>query len=614
MTTEGDPRSGGTGARGLALQHLAERLSGAATPAAIAVLAVTAAAEVVTADAAGVYATTGPGRLELLHYVGWSVETAEHYRRITVTRGRPLSDAVLDGEPVWLEDAEQWRLRYPEVAVVGTGEGYDASVCIPLRVEDRDLGAIVFSFARPPGFTPHERSHLLAVAALCAQALDRARLLVAERDARAQAERQLSRMTFLAQAARLMEAPLSVQERMQRLADLAVTGVADWCAVHIVGDGRVDRVAVAHADPDKLAFVARLEERYPPDPHAPGGAFTVSRTGVPVHYPEIPDELLATAARDQEHLELIRSLGMRSAVIVPLTVRDVRLGALTLVHAESGERFTETDLAYAQQLASTAAVALDNARLYERQQRTASTLQSALLPAALPVAPGLEFAARYLAQGADRSDVFVGGDLYDVVACPVQGRWAVTVADVCGKGAEAAALTAMIRHTVRADVGHGLGPVEVLRRLNGAMLRDPSADPGRFATAVHAHVDVEPVGAAVRLVGAGHVPALALRAGRAETVGDPGTLLGVYPDIALTEAAFRLDPGDLLVLLTDGVTEARGMHGWFGLERMLAVLEDQPGRAAEDVADAVVAALTAFQTGPLRDDVALLVVRAGTPG
>lgn len=598
-------------ARSTALQHLAEQLSGAATPSAIGVLAVTAAAQVLEADAAGFYVPAGPGELQVLHATGWSDAISRRYDRIILRRGRPLSDAVLDGEPVWLENAEQWHARYPEMAPVGTSEGFQASACLPLRVEDRDLGAIVFTFATPRVFSGRERSHLLAVAALCAQALDRSRLLVAERAARADAERQLDRMTFLARAAGLMEAPLSVEDRLQQLADLAVTGVADWCAVHLVRDGRVGRVAVAHADPEKVAFVARLEERYPPDPAAPGGAIAVSRTGESVFLPEIPDELITSAARDDAHLELLRSLGMRSAIVVPLSVREERLGALTLVQAESGEHFTETDLAFARQLASTAAVALDNARLYEQQRRTAHTLQSALLPDVLPAAPGLDVAARYLPQR--HADVRVGGDLYDLVEGTGPGRWAVTVADVCGKGAEAAALTAMLRHTVRAEVGHGLGPLEVLHRLNAAMLRDPAAEPARFATVVHAHLEVRADGVTVRLVNAGHVPALVLRpdltgADRVETAGEPGTLLGVYADVTLTETVLHLGRGDLLVLYTDGITEARGMHDWYGPERLTALLSSLAGADADTVADTVMAEVLAFQDGAPRDDIALLVL------
>jgi GAF domain-containing protein len=141
-----------------------------------------------------------------------------------------------------------------------------------------------------------------------------------------------------------MEAPLSVEDRLQRLADLAVSEIADWCAVHLLRGNRVDQVAVAHSDPAKVAFVAQLEQRYPPDPDAPGGAIQVSRTGEPAFVPEITDELLIVAAVDDEHLALIRSIGMRSALVVPLAVRGRKLGALTLIQAESERRFDRIDL------------------------------------------------------------------------------------------------------------------------------------------------------------------------------------------------------------------------------------------------------------------------------
>ena len=288
-------------------------------------------------------------------------------------------------------------------------------------------------------------------------------------------------MTVLSRTTRLMEAPLSVEERLQQLADLAVSEIADWCAVHLVRGGRVDQVAVAHSDPTKVAFVAQLQERYPPDPDAPGGALRVSRTGEPAYYPEIPDELLAAAAVDDEHLALIRSIGMRSALVVPLAVRGRKLGALTLVQAESSAASTTPTSRSPSSWRRPRPVALDNARLYEEQWRTAHTLQAALLPTDLPAVPGLRLAARYRSP-AD-ADVLVGGDLYDVV--PEPDGCGVVVADVCGKGAAAAALTALIRHTVRAEIDHGHGPAVVLERLNRAMLRASGGRPGRFATVAH---------------------------------------------------------------------------------------------------------------------------------
>jgi serine phosphatase RsbU (regulator of sigma subunit) len=598
----------GRHSRSLALQRLVSGLLGAVTPSAIGEQVVTAAAGLLGADAAGAYSRADDETLAVLHSTGWSPDIVHRYERIELERGRPLSDAVLGGSPVWLEDAEQWRRRYPDMAPVGTAGGVQATACLPMRVEDRELGAVVFSFRTPRRFPPEERDFLVAVTALCAQALDRARLLVAERAARARAERELDRMTFLASATRLMEAPLDVEQRLQRLADLAVSEIADWCTVHLVRADLVERVAVAHNDPGKVAFVARLQQRYPPDPTAPGGAFEVSRTGTSAFFAEVPDALLVAAAHDDEHLALLRSVGMRSAVVVPLVVRGRSLGAVTLVHAESDRHFDKVDLAFAEQLAAAAAVALDNARLYEQQRSTAQTLQSALLPIALPAVPGLRLAARFCAQTADGSDVHVGGDLYDVVRGDGYGECAFVVADVCGKGAEAAALTALIRHTIRAEIAHGLGPVEVLQRVNDAMLLETGGAPGRFATVVHGRLTRTARGATVRVAGAGHPPPLVLRRGRVETVQVRGTLLGVYPDISLTEATVELDDGDMMVLYTDGVTEARGVSGFYGSERLSAAVASTPDPTAETLAERLLTDVGTFQRGRLRDDVAILVV------
>jgi serine phosphatase RsbU (regulator of sigma subunit) len=607
-----------TDAHGTALQRLAVALLGAVAPEAIGRVAVTVSVELLEADAGILYERADPGTLTSLFCTGWPEEVEGPYRRLRLRRGRPLSDAVLGGSAVWLESAQDWRARYPEMAPIGTAGDREATACLPLRVEDRDLGAIVFSFDAPHTFPPQERAYLEAVAALCAQALDRARLLVVERHARAEAERQRDRMEFLARTARLMEAPLSVEERLQRLADLVVPELADWCAVHLVRGDEVEQITVAHDDPARVDFVRRLQERYPPDRAAPGSAVEVSRSGRPAFLPDIPDELLVAGAVDGEHLELIRSIGLRSAVVVPLVVRGRSLGALTLVHAETGRRFDELDLAFAQRLAGTAAVALDNAWHYEQQRRIAHTLQAALLPTVLPHAPGLRLAARYRPQTDERSEVQVGGDLYDVVAAPEPGRWAALVADVCGKGPDAAALTALIRHTVRAEVAHGLGPVEALHRLNNAMLREARRD-ARFATAAHARLDVEADGGVgVTLVGAGHPPALVRRTGtggagveaKVEVVPTSGTVLGVFPDLVLRETTLRLDPGDILVLYTDGVTEARGVDGFYGVERAAALVGAAGPWTADTLADALLADVVAFQQGALRDDVALLVVEA----
>ena len=598
-------------ARTAGFQQLTEQLSRAATPEEIGRLTATTAATLIGADSCVVFRRPeGSDVMETLHYHGWPRDTPSRYTQLPLTRGRPMSDAVLTREPVWLEDAGQWRARYPEMAPIGVSEGHQATACLPLCVEDRDLGAVVYSFYRTRIFDASEREFLMATAALCAQALDRARLYAAEHEARAAAERERDRMVFLAEASRLMEAPLSVEERLRQLGDLVVKGLADWSAVHLVRGSRVERVTVAHLDPDKIAFIEELERLYPPDPEAPGGAIEVARSGVPVVMPDVPDELLVASARDATHLELIRAIGLRSAIVVPLLVRGRSLGALTLVHAESGEHFSDADLTFVGQLAATAAIALDNAALYEQQRLVARTLQTALLPSELPEVPGVSCAGRYRPPDPELTDVYVGGDLYDIHEDEDRERWALTVADVCGKGPQAAALTSLIRHTVHAEVRHGFGPADVVRRVNDAMLRHGAGERSRFATMIHGHMRVDPEGVTITLVNGGHPPGMVLRGGDVEWLDVPGTLVGVYPDPDLVEAEVRLAPGDVLLVYTDGVTEARGPEGFFGPDRLAALVASFAGAAATDIADGVLDAVSEFQDGRLRDDVALLVIGA----
>ena len=169
-----------TTARAAGIQQLTEQLSRALTPSDIGRLTATTAAALIGADACAAYGRReGTDVMESLHTHGWPGDTRP-YAEVSLHRGRPMSDAVLTGEPVWLEDTEQWHARYPEMAPLGVSEGHEASAVLPLRVEERDLGAVVFSFYRPRAFDPAEREFLLTVASLCAQALDRARLYRAE--------------------------------------------------------------------------------------------------------------------------------------------------------------------------------------------------------------------------------------------------------------------------------------------------------------------------------------------------------------------------------------------------------------------------------------------------
>jgi PAS domain S-box-containing protein len=173
---------------------------------------------------------------------------------------------------------------------------------------------------------------------------------------------------YLARASEVLSESLDYQRTLNDFAKLVVPELADWCSVEIVGDdGMLTQLAVAHADPEKVKWARELSLRYPPNPDAATGSPNVVRTGEPELYPEIPDELLAAGAVDEEHLRIIREVGIRSAMVVPLMAHDRTLGSLTLIAAESGRRYGHADLALALELARRAALAVDNARLHRAE-------------------------------------------------------------------------------------------------------------------------------------------------------------------------------------------------------------------------------------------------------
>jgi len=297
-------------------------------------------------------------------------------------------------------------------------------------------------------------------------------------------------------------------------------------------------------------------------------------------------------------------------MIVPLKARGRTIGALAFLSLHDERRFTPEDLALAEDLGRRAALALDNARLYERQSEVASALQAGLLPGHLPEVAGVELAARFHPAG-DGS--IVGGDFYDVLEH--EDGFDVVVGDVTGKGARAAALTGLARHTTRTAARYERDPSRVLAVLNDALVAERSTA-GRYCTVAFARVRPRPDGGlrATIAVG-GHPLPIAVRAdGRAESVGRPGSILGWVPDPSLHDVEVDLAPGETLVLYTDGISEARTTDGMLGDERLARVLESVAGMPAAAVAARLERA--ALQAGNPRDDIALIVLRghAGAAG
>jgi serine phosphatase RsbU (regulator of sigma subunit) len=430
------------------------------------------------------------------------------------------------------------------------------------------------------------------------------------------AKRAEVRARFLVRASQILGSSLEYQRTLRNVANLAVPDLADWCAVALVDEqGRTEQVVLAHADPGRLALAERIRELEPAGLNSERGLGRAIATGEPVLYSEISEELLRSAARDEEHLRLLVELGMRSVLIVPMNVAARAVGAITLVSAESGRRFGPSEVQFAVQVADRAAVAVENSRLYSERATIAETLQSSLLPDALPTIDGWDVAGFYRPAG---GGLVVGGDFYDLF--PVGDVWIALIGDVTGKGVHAAAMTSLLRHSARIVAEDDPDPARVLRRLDRA-LRDRHAF--SVGTALCARIDA----GEVTLSLAGHPLPLLIREGRVDPIGSPGTMLGISDhgagenrtDQGLWENhTITLAPEETLLLYTDGITDTVGARGRFGYDRLEKAALECAAQPAAELLACLDELLNRFQVGPQADDTAalalrLLPVRAAAP-
>ena len=352
------------------LQRVAELLAEAVTPQEVldAILTEGVRAAEARAGAIGVLTQDG-ANVELLAQRGYDASAVTGWSSFPLEAKVPMSDVIRTGEPLFLTSVQERNKRYPMFS--DRGQQNHALVVVPLAVEGRVFGAMSLSFDREIEFEPERREMKLTLARQAAQALARSRLYAAEQTLR-------ERMTFLAEASELLASSLDYNHTLKQVAQLSVPGLADWCAIDMVGpNGEIERLGVAHEDPAKVRWAYELQDRYPPDPDAPTGVPQVLRTGKPEFFPELPQELLDEAIGDDEELRrIIDELGLKSTICVPLVARNRTLGALTLIAAETHPPYTEADLALAVELARRAAVAVDNARLYREAERGADAARA----------------------------------------------------------------------------------------------------------------------------------------------------------------------------------------------------------------------------------------------
>ncbi|MET4662741.1 PAS domain S-box-containing protein [Streptomyces sp. PvP037] len=431
--------------------------------------------------------------------------------------------------------------------------------------------------------------------------------------ANTEAESARRRLAVIADATARIGTSLDLERTAGELADVAVPELADAAAVDLleaVAQGR--RSALG---PTEDAVIRALAVRWVATPdvlsaadppglvtrYAPDRLITECvRTGLPVMVPHVDDEDLARIARSPEAAALLARAGVHSYLAVPLIARGEVLGALDLTRTRNPRAFDEDDLLLARELASRAAVQIDNARWYQSARDTALTLQRSLLPSHPPVTGGLEVASRYQPGGATSE---VGGDWFDVI--PLEdGRTALVVGDVMGSGIPAAATMGRLRTATHTLASLGLDPAVLLEHLD----RITAGLDQALATCVYAVHD--PRERRCTIANAGHLPPARVRAGHAAELLDlpTGVPLGVG-GVGFSTTTVELGPGDRLVLYTDGLVETRRHALDDRLDRLLGLL-DRPGHSLEEVCDLLLGTLREPDNV---DDVALLIARATTP-
>jgi PAS domain S-box-containing protein len=321
--------------------------------------------------------------LRLMASHGFSAELVHKFERLPRDAEVPIARCFRSGEPEWLGSLADFEARFPHLVEEVMTAPAQAFACLPMRANDTSLGALSLAFDQPRTFDEAERGLMMALAHQGALALDRARLFDREQAARAEAESQVRehlrarrelevltrRLSFLSEASTLLVGSLDYTTTLESLTRLAVPELADWCSVYMLTEGGgVELLAVMHQDPSRVKLARELSRRQPIDLSAPTGVGKVLRTGESEWTPDVPEEVLLAAAREPELRPLLRAIGLRSFVCVPLMARGRVLGAVMLSHAESGRRYSEEDVRLAEELVRRAALIVDNARLFREAQ------------------------------------------------------------------------------------------------------------------------------------------------------------------------------------------------------------------------------------------------------
>src|SRR5579863_690770 len=390
---------------------------------------------------------------------------------------------------------------------------------------------------------------------------------------------------------------------LQRCARLLAGDVASWVIIDIDrADALRRQFVIGPQDQAAQDLARKVRTLDPPPASAPGQVHAAGTSVVLAHADDTG--ILGTTA---DGTPLLMLLGATSLISVPITDGLTSYGALTLARSSDERRFEIADLGLAEDIGQHLGLAIRVDRMFRHRAASAEALQSSLLPATLPEVPGLDLFAAYQPSS---EGLEVSGDFYDVF--PVQDGWAITLGDMCGKGQEAAAMTAAARHAIRVLAHWNPDPVEVLARVNEVMLAADYED--RFVTAKLAYLRWDGSRLRVRLASAGHPgPALVRPDGRVDVLNGGGLPLGLFPDADPQVGEIELSEGDLLFFYSDGVTDARTPDMRYFEDSLADELAGLAGRSAAETARMVQGLVTSFSQDELRDDMTILVAKVKAP-
>ena len=531
--------------------------------------------------------------LRTLSWHGRAGGGADQYQEVPLCSDLPGAVSVREGRDIHFRSVKEIVAAFPDLADYYTT---DRSLhLLPLKRGGHRYGLLAITFP-PELFTPQEDGFLHSLAGALTSAIERA-------DELQRSDAATQRTVLLTEVSMSLSRSLDMDTTVAECGRILVPRFADWYALQLLRDGQLETVSVKHRDPETTEWARSLLDAFPTRMDATTGSAQVVRSGQSALHPFIPADLIHAAASSPEHLEILQRLGLTSAIIVPLKGREGVMGALTLIHAESGRRYDDEDVSFLEAVSDRVAVAVETAATFEHQSErlagvtlVAEAAQRAIL-APPPARTGpVSLSARYHSAAFEAQ---VGGDLYEVVSGPSSVR--LLVGDVRGKGLSAVRTATVVLGEFRAAAA-GSGDVAHVAREIDRRIVSYLPDSEDFVTALL--VDIRHDGT-FDVVSCGHpAPVLLQASGAVTTVEldhEPPLGLGVQP----VPAHGTLARGDRMLLFTDGLIEARSPEGAF--------IDPTPylvamGRAAFDSAlDGLLVSLTREAGHALDDDLALLL-------